>query len=450
MNSLARCMSRLREPSQVLVVNHERAEPSEWVPYLASAFAPVVPLWVMGRAAAERPACARKEALFWGWRDAVLPFILGVRVPEDTIFIVAEADWCFSPEHEEVINNYQDDLQRRHVWCPPAPARATAAQSDQPAGSAAEAGTASPSRAGSEERRGKRRRNRPQDPRERDPGDPSKLPPRSWQWWYPERVRRQRAPDSGFQEAPVLLFDLVYCCNYAGYHGCGDLVWLSYDGYRHGRRAAVPGNGTTALALTKAGAQQLLHYMSLSDQPGHMDQRLAAALFTPEHDDLECVRLLKESSSYVWAAYGGYHSHISGCDRRAGYRVCSWSDPMAPYTRRLPERPAGDARWHRWLVRCANTGSAKDNKIAEVDPARDLRPGIWVTFFEEEVMTDGRPDIDKCAAVILAATEERRARAAAAAAAASSTTEQDGTTASKIFVTSYACKSIHTCALRMH
>jgi hypothetical protein len=51
--------------SQVLVITHENATDIERIPYLTSVFAPAVPSWVQGRPAAERPACPRKEALWY-------------------------------------------------------------------------------------------------------------------------------------------------------------------------------------------------------------------------------------------------------------------------------------------------------------------------------------------------------------------------------------------------
>ena len=390
---------------QVLVIIYEAASAIEWIPYLASIFAPLVPVWIMGRAAAERPACPRQESLWWGWRDCVLPYIQGLRVPQDTLFIVAEADWCMAPEHESVLCDYVDDLKARFVWCPPAPDRRR--QSDQPdTEGAGSASSAAPKAAAANPRTRKRGKTQQYDPRADNPSTAAQ-PPRLWQWWYPERLRRPPVKEGVVQDSSPMLCDLVYFCNVAGYHGVGDLVWLSYDNYRWGRKG-TPGNGSTAIAITKHGASQLLPFMTLSDQPGHIDLKLGEVLFTVEHDEWECVRILKECSSYAWHAFGGYHAHISGCDRKASYRTCRWKAPMQPYTRQLPERPAGDAKHHRWLVRCASRGAPQEHRIAEVVTLRRTREGLWLTYYDEDVMTDGAPDPVKCAAVVLAEIENRR------------------------------------------
>lgn len=382
------------------------ATSSEWLPYLASIFAPLVPVWIMGRAAAERPACRSKEALWWGWRDAVLPYIQGLRVPQDTLFIVCESDWCMAPEHESTLCKYIDDLAERYVWCPPPPPR-SARPSDQPdvTPGAAASSSAGPVPARTQPQK-RARQGKPRDPREETPEEGAQAP-RRWQWWYPVRRRRACKSADGQEPPAVMLYDLVYFCNAASYHGVGDLVWLSYDRDRWGRKS-TPGNGSTAIALTKAGAAQMSHYMILSDQPGHIDLKLGEALFTTEHDDLECVRILRDSASYAWNCFGGYHSHVSGCDKKAGYRLCSWRAPIQPYTRRVPERPARDCRFNRWLCKCRPTGTAFENKVAEIDPTREERHGFWLTHFEAELMTDGRPDACKCADAVLAEIQRRR------------------------------------------
>lgn len=395
------------------MVIYELATQPEWIPYLASVFAPAIPVWIMGRAAAERPACDKRESLFWGWRDVVLPFISGLRVPHDTLFLVCEADWCFSPEHEQVLREYMADTDGKYVWCPPIPPKQTP-QSDQPADAALPTGRAKGKGKGKgkgKDAAGTQRptKRRAYDPRADTPaGRPEDQPPRMWQWWFPERRRRANSRPGEYQVGSQTLHDLVYFCNTASFHGVGDLVWLSYDGYRWGKRPGVPGNGTTALGLTKQGALNLAHYLTLSEQPGHLDRRLGEALFTAEHDQWECVLMLKESASYAWASFGGYVAHVSGCDPKVGFRPCKWVDPIQPYTRAFPERPARDARWDRWLVRCCNTGAAKDNKVASVNPRSEDRPGFWLTYFPEEVFVDGQPDADKCAEIIAGQIQQRR------------------------------------------
>lgn len=405
-NSYTHARSQLARSCQVLVVIYELAGPSEWIPYLASIFAPLIPVWIWGRAAAERPACRGADALWHGWKDLILPYIMGLRVPKDTLFIVCESDWCMAPEHETVLQEYMDIQQDRFVWCPPAP-KPPPRPSDQPEGGGSAVGAASSQSHPAAQQGRKKQKLRGGDDLRRQSPETGEMPPRRWQWWYPQRLRRKATSADGFEPASPMLFDLVFFCNAASYHGVGELIWLSWDNDRWGRKS-TPGNGSTAIALTKDGAANLHGYLILSDQPGHIDRRLTEALFTREHDDYECVRLLRESASYAWYSFGGYHSHQSGCDRKVGFRKARWGPPIQPYTRRLPERPAGDCRYHRWLCRCAPQGTAKENRIAEIDPSSCERMGMWYTYFEPELLTDDMPDISKLTDVILREIERRR------------------------------------------
>jgi hypothetical protein len=228
-----------------------------------------------------------------------------------------------------------------------------------------------------------------------------------------------------------MLMDLVYFCNVASAHGVGELVWLSYDGYRRGPRQ-VPGNGSTAIALTKTGAARLLTEMIMDGHSGHIDQFLSSLLFSTEHDS-DNAQLIRQTSSYAWHSFGAYHGHITGCDKKKRYRVCHWLPPKQPYTRRLVERPADDCRYNRWLVRCRPTGTARDNKVVEVDPTIQRREAMWLTHFDENVLTNGAPDPSKCAAAVLEEVQNRRRERAAA--------RSTGAT-----VTAEACPCIH-CAV---
>ena len=58
-----------------------------------------------------QPASARRQ-------DAALPFIHGLRVPADIIFIVAEAAWNLAEEHGTVLVEYADRLRKGYAWCP--------------------------------------------------------------------------------------------------------------------------------------------------------------------------------------------------------------------------------------------------------------------------------------------------------------------------------------------
>lgn len=396
------------------MIVYELAQPSEWVPYLASVLAPLVPIWILGRAAAERPACPGKQALYWAWTELILPYILGMRVPHDTLFIIAESDWCFSPEHETVLNQYIDDLRDRKIWCPPAPQRAPA--SNQPQGqSGASSSETAPQGSAAKLPPWKRPRNPTTEELRKTSPSGDNQPPRRWQWWYPER-RRRRVRPGGRSGRSRTLNDIVFFCNTASYHGVGELIWLSYDGYGK-NRPGTPGNGSTAIAITKSGAELLQPLLSLSAQPGHIDQQLREILFTKTYDHFEGARMLRESASYAWNGFGGYHSHISGCDRRAGFRVCSWTPPIQPYTRVISERPARDCRNERWVVACSPSGSAQDNKICAVDMTEPDEPcGSWVTYCEPEYWGDLHPDPELLAAAVLQETAKMRPASASTAA----------------------------------
>ena len=90
-------------------MTHELATDIEKIPYLASAFSPAVPVWIYGRPAAERPACGRETALWHAWVDSVLPLVQSMRVPADTLFIIAESDWVMSEEHAAVVDEYLEE-----------------------------------------------------------------------------------------------------------------------------------------------------------------------------------------------------------------------------------------------------------------------------------------------------------------------------------------------------
>ena len=111
-------------------------------PILAQHIRAVGAVWIYGRVAAERPACERKEPLWWGWQDAAWPLSHGLRAPEDILCIDAEADWILAEEQETVLLEYAEDLRACYARCPLVPswtrlndlldAMAGTAASDQP------------------------------------------------------------------------------------------------------------------------------------------------------------------------------------------------------------------------------------------------------------------------------------------------------------------------------
>lgn len=384
---------------QVLVVTHEGASDIERVPYLASVFAPAVPLWVYGRPAAERPACGRDTAVWHAWEDAVIPLVLSMRVPADTLFVVAESDWVFSKTHADTVNGYLEESQYQHLLCPPMPPQKTAedATSAQPS---------SPP-AGGKGKGGRGRKRNRQDRTEKfsTKWTPvmTSAQPSFEHWWHPARRRRPGVVPGA--AAGPLLEDIVFACNAASFHKRGDFVWLSYNGGRE-KRKDFPGWGTTALAITRQGAQLLQGWMQAT-KPGHLDCRLSEALASdvstsaqPGHDAL---RELQRVGCYVWNAYGGFCTHLSGCHKKATHtRHCSWKAPHQAWTRQIADASNASASIERWLVAFKPSGDAKANKLAVVDPAaKDGRPGTWVTFFPPEVIEAGEPNADKLTALVI-------------------------------------------------
>ena len=51
---------------QVLVLQHEDSQPTEWLPYLSVLFSPVQVMEFWGRAAKREPPC-KPEACVWHW-----------------------------------------------------------------------------------------------------------------------------------------------------------------------------------------------------------------------------------------------------------------------------------------------------------------------------------------------------------------------------------------------
>jgi hypothetical protein len=180
-----------------------------------------------------------------------------------------------------------------------------------------------------------------------------------------------------------MLMDIVFFCNLASFHQHGEFVWLSWNGGQT-KRKAVPGWGTTALAITRHGAQLMQDWMGTT-KPGHLDCKLSEALVRDVSRSAQpgdsALRELQRVASYAWNAFGGVHTHVSGCHKKKTHeRQCSWKAPHQSWTRCFPREVAAKATVERWVVAFSPSGDCKDNKLAVFDPlARDERPGMWVT-----------------------------------------------------------------------
>lgn len=88
---------------QVIVLTHALATDEEIEPYACSLFESMPVLCVTGRSAKVQPTCHPKEAVWYGWRDHILPYILSNKHHQDTWFIVLEEDWRLYPDHCEAV-----------------------------------------------------------------------------------------------------------------------------------------------------------------------------------------------------------------------------------------------------------------------------------------------------------------------------------------------------------
>ena len=81
------------------MLTHALASEEEAVPYMERHASKT--LKVAGRSAAIEPVAQRWESVFFGWQEALLPLMLSGLVPDDTLFLVFEEDFRFSPEDAE-------------------------------------------------------------------------------------------------------------------------------------------------------------------------------------------------------------------------------------------------------------------------------------------------------------------------------------------------------------
>ena len=87
------------------MLTHALASEEEAVPYMQGHATKA--LVVAGRSAALEPAVPPRECVYYGWQDVLLPLVLSGLVPDDTLFLVCEGDFRFSPEDAQ--NPHLDD-----------------------------------------------------------------------------------------------------------------------------------------------------------------------------------------------------------------------------------------------------------------------------------------------------------------------------------------------------
>ena len=394
---------------QVLVITYAGASDTEWLPYLASIFAPLVPVWIWGRDA-EASQCKKQHAVWHVWHDVIRPFIECCRVPTDTLFIIAEADWCMSLAHSEACEKYMQETNDLWVECedplPKEPARTAQPTTDT------EAAEEDPEveRPAGKGGRGHAKRQRTQKTGRKGAG--GKGSRELHEWYHAVRTRRPAPAAGAPAPSPPMLQDIVQACNVAAHLEAGDLVWLSYADWQQGRKT-LPGHGSTAVAVTRFGMDLVSQCMAQS-QPGHFVLRLLQWLETAPSDQPESSKLLQGRSSYVWNGYGGYRTHLSGCDKKAGVRQATWVAPQQEWTRSVATT-SKLAATERWLVRFGAKGDAHSNKLAVLKPKTVLndKESVWTTYFPRRLMKDDRPDYDLIEREVANNIARRRASASA-------------------------------------
>ena len=351
-----------------------------------------MPVWIWGRDA-KATQCKGEHAVWRIWNDVICPYFECCRVPTDTLFIVAEADWIMSQEHSAACELYMQETNDLWVECQdplPKPPTRSAQPATDAEGAEDEPEAKGPTGRGS---KGRAKRHRSL---QTDPADASGKGPRPFHEWYqPTRVRRP-APTAGAPAAsPPMLQDLVQACNVAAHLGAGDLVWLSYAGWARGRQT-MPGNGSTAIGLTRLGADLIAQCLTQAPKPRHFDLQLLDWLMTSPVAQPEASQLLQERSCYVWNGFGGYRTHLSGCDKKAGVRAAKWVAPLQEWTRPCTVPGNKLAACERRLVRFGATGDAFSNKLTVLEPKSVLndRDSIWTTYFPSRLMKNDRPDYD--------------------------------------------------------
>jgi hypothetical protein len=323
-------------PVLIIKLSHRAAAPEERVPYLASIFAPAPVLEIEGRAADLPPACPRRQAVWWGWHDSILPLALSPQTPPDTLVLVIESDFRLCEEHSKACKEYDEDGGEMVSWHGPPKRTRTGWAAEPPKGG------------------------RPKGDRGKGTGELSA--PVALNWWerrYPE------APAPTSKNSPHLE-NIVGVVTHATREDHGLLVWLSWE-TKNDRN--TPQNGSTVVALTKTAAAGLLLLMGRAKKPTHFDCWLTQGL-CGQDDDPDWI-LLRNHSCYVWNPIGGYQTHKSGCEselmrEEAWKRWQPWADV------RPSQKP-------RWLVRFGDKDThPRSRKVADLPAAPRLTQ--WKTY----------------------------------------------------------------------
>jgi hypothetical protein len=281
-------------------------------------------------------------------QDVILPYILDDRLPEDTLFLVAEADWrcceedCLWEDDFWWEQCQREDLRLRLTaraeracqaaerfkgtggdapWPSPSPAGASPGETSSSPRDPTAASSSAPPPADTQ-------------PPRRDEGSPGE---------DPQRVRLSPSPAAVAEHAKEVfcrvrgetfagwkkscprakpsgtLVDLVRICTAAARCDHGDFVWLSWNGRRDRKRQ--PSYGSTLLAVTKRFARVLKAHLERVP-PDDFDIILACWL--REENMADQLR-----ACFTFPSIGAYKTHESGCDPHAGpdgQRRAVWSE----------------------------------------------------------------------------------------------------------------------------
>ena len=133
-------------------------------------------------------------------------------------------------------------------------------------------------------------------------------------------LRRCLKPKAAKVTFPESLRDVVRMCTCAHRHGCGDFVWLCWDGKMSARKTH-PSHGSTAIAVTQTGARLLLEMMRAEQAPMLVDILFKDRLI----QDWWQGRM---RASYVLKSVGSFVQHLSNVE--LGYeRKPNWDFPWA-------------------------------------------------------------------------------------------------------------------------
>ena len=387
------------------MLTHALASEEEAVPYMQGHASQA--LVVAGRSAALMPAIASREAVFYGWKDALLPLMLSGLVPDDTLFLVCEEDFRFSPEdarnprQDHTVEETQGDALVKSVqqsedaralarvaaecklgcfsagwnsWLCEAHCggkclgvcghRTSAAKQQRKAEHSAAQGSteAEPSAAQRSRAFGR-------------PEEQSILPPRGAEH-LPAPDARSGASHFGWSQE---VEDLVAYCNHASNGKAGDIVWLSWcpdgradDNKQFADWMLTPCHGATMLGITVRGAFAMSGAMKES-APRHFDLWLKEAVMS-KHGLLTPSKQSCFGASYLWPPTGSYATHKSanaappakGSAKKnkhsglteTGDRLEDWGYPNQPCTRisaamdgqALPGAVRGWQKWHSFQL----------------------------------------------------------------------------------------------------